>query len=408
VLRRVPRTLERSGYADDPICVTGLYLLAQSLQHSGGQLLQPLIREVAAEQDQSASTTFLIGLADPSSVGAARPFSATGPSDLALAVLANAASSSLAAQIFPQLSRTDADARLVRAACSESLDGGDDLDAMMLLAALEIAIASEEGAGVEEAAATTTSVVHVDVAVLVALKEEFRELHPWLGGNVQLVEEDGQTYYLFRAPGPGGPYQGVALFMGDMGPTAAAIISTKMMNRWQPATVALIGIAAGMHRDVGLGDVVVATQIDAYIERAKAVDEAETFVLNTAGEVYRADRAILGRVENAPGAFRLWSEKGFESTSCPLACMCPRSRPSARAISPPAPLWAPPRTSATGSSDATGGTWRSKWNPAASSWPPTTRSRDHERSSCAAFRTSVTRARATSMESGPAASGGGP
>jgi nucleoside phosphorylase len=298
VLRRVPRTLERSGYADDPICVTGLYLLAQSLQHSGGQLLQPLIREVAAEQDQSASTTFLIGLADPSSVGAARPFSATGPSDLALAVLANAASSSLAAQIFPQLSRTDADARLVRAACSESLDGGDDLDAMMLLAALEIAIASEEGAGVEEAAATTTSVVHVDVAVLVALKEEFRELHPWLGGNVQLVEEDGQTYYLFRAPGPGGPYQGVALFMGDMGPTAAAIISTKMMNRWQPATVALIGIAAGMHRDVGLGDVVVATQIDAYIERAKAVDEAETFVLNTAGEVYRADRAILGRVEN--------------------------------------------------------------------------------------------------------------
>src|SRR5581483_8785741 len=84
----------------------------------------------------------------------------------------------------------------------------------------------------------------------------------------------------------------------------------KMMNRWQPATVALVGIAAGMHRDVGLGDVVVATQIDAYIERAKAVDDTNRFALNTSGEVYRADRTILGRVENLEfghqAAFAQW------------------------------------------------------------------------------------------------------
>jgi len=298
VLRRVPRTPERSGYADDPICLTGLFLLTHSLQHPGWSSLQSLIHEVAAEHDQSASTTFLLGLADPSAIGPIRPFSAAAPGELALAVLAHAASPSLAAQMFPQLPHTDAEGRLIRAACSEPLDGGDDLDAMMLLAALEIAVADEASAEREGAGNLAAGVRQVDIAVLVALKEEFRQLHPWLGSDVQPVEEDGQTYYLFCAAGPAGPYQGVALFMGDMGSTAAAIVSTKMMNRWQPATVALVGIAAGMHRDVRLGDVVVATQIDAYLERAKAVDDAEQFVLSTSGEVYRADRAILGRVEN--------------------------------------------------------------------------------------------------------------
>jgi len=182
------------------------------------------------------------------------------------------------------------------------------------LAALELVVGDRAVAHPEraasEGAATGATIRQVDLAFVVALKEEFRELHRWLGDQFDLVEEDGQSYYLFRVLGPTGNYQCVALFMGDMGPTTAAVVSTKLMGRWQPATVAMVGIAAGLHADIRLGDIVVATQIDAFIEGAKAVDDGDSFVLKTSGEVYRADRTILGRVQNIEfghaGTFAAW------------------------------------------------------------------------------------------------------
>lgn len=151
-----------------------------------------------------------------------------------------------------------------------------------------------------------------DVAVLVALKEELRELlvvagepHAWPD------PKHGSEDYLLLASCDGQrPYRVVVFLMGDMGPPAAVQAANRLLEL-QPALAVSLGIACSLDdEDLRLCDVIVANQVDGYDEKGKAVDDGEGWALRGGGEVYRvtddvtrmADQLEMG----AAAAFRAW------------------------------------------------------------------------------------------------------
>jgi serine/threonine protein kinase/nucleoside phosphorylase len=106
-----------------------------------------------------------------------------------------------------------------------------------------------------------------DVAILIALPEEFRSLaaeyskqwHP--RRNLEYPGSD------FLFVGPGG-YRCVATIMPRMGPMMASQTSMRLLA-WRPAVIINVGIAGGFKDDLRIGDVIVPRQVDAYDETAK-------------------------------------------------------------------------------------------------------------------------------------------
>ena len=120
----------------------------------------------------------------------------------------------------------------------------------------------------------------VDLGIMVALNEEFAVLYPEIASaKVVKCEKTGVSDYLFRL----GHYNCAATFVGEMGPEEAALATDRFINRQNPTTVVMLGIAAGIDDDVKLGDVVVAKHIGRYLARAKV----ETFQIRLRFEAWR-------------------------------------------------------------------------------------------------------------------------
>lgn len=141
----------------------------------------------------------------------------------------------------------------------------------------------------------------IDVAILVALEEEFDELLDLVGKTES--EPDGVyggTYFTFAVAGPTGePYRCATKLIGNMGPDAAAPPALGLLDKWQPETAIMLGIAAGLSDDVSLGDVVVASQIDAYASNLKAAQSAGGgFEFEHRGSVYAGPHDLLEVVKD--------------------------------------------------------------------------------------------------------------
>jgi nucleoside phosphorylase len=111
----------------------------------------------------------------------------------------------------------------------------------------------------------------VDFAIIAALKVEREAMVRRLTG-VQRVQDDGEplTYYVGTLPIPGEerPFTVMVTQLIDMGNPDAAIATTKVIPRWSPRNVLMVGIAGGVKGKVALGDVVV-SQYAHYYEPAK-------------------------------------------------------------------------------------------------------------------------------------------
>jgi nucleoside phosphorylase len=159
-----------------------------------------------------------------------------------------------------------------------------------------------------------------DVGIVIALKEEFSVLFEDVRGQATAHHKPELTeyYYTFERPGPPGSpsYRCVATFMGEMGPTRAALATERLIQHWAPESIAMLGIAAGIHPDLKLGDVVAVTQIDSYLEAVKAVgaDTASGFQLQHAGEVYRAPQDMVSILRNLEFSHSAGHERW--STTC--------------------------------------------------------------------------------------------
>jgi len=83
---------------------------------------------------------------------------------------------------------------------------------------------------------------------------------------------------------PGSGRKGAAVALFDMGLVPAAQAATSFLSRFDVSVLALVGIAGALHKDLRLGDVVVASSVDSYLVAGKAADES-------AGAGFRIDRA---------------------------------------------------------------------------------------------------------------------
>lgn len=139
-----------------------------------------------------------------------------------------------------------------------------------------------------------------DVGILIALEEEFEQFKALLDAKChpERDHEHGGYDYIVEL-GRGRPYRCVVRLLGDMGPQPAELATERLIRRWQPALLVNIGIAAGIHQDVHLGDVVIAEQTDAYAATAKAVPAGEDqWTFEHRGRVYHGDHAILEEVRH--------------------------------------------------------------------------------------------------------------
>lgn len=147
-----------------------------------------------------------------------------------------------------------------------------------------------------------------DVAILVALPEEFRSLEA--GYAKQWVSRRNPDHpgsdFLFL--GPGG-YRCVATIMPRMGPTVASQTSMRLLA-WRPAVIINVGIAGGFKDDLRIGDVIVPRQIDAYDETGKV--KADRW--ERRGSDYRPSAELLADVQEleftAPEVLARWLSAG--------------------------------------------------------------------------------------------------
>lgn len=157
------------------------------------------------------------------------------------------------------------------------------------------------------------------LGIVIALGEEFAELFREIEGSFfpDRDPDTGRNYYFFdRASSAAGKtYRNVATFVGGMGPTSAALVSQAMMIRYAPQTMVMLGIAGGIDSDVRIGDIIIPTVVDAYLENSKAEKSAsgQGFDFILGGEPFRPSTGWIRLVEHLPFAqrdiFARWQEE---------------------------------------------------------------------------------------------------
>jgi nucleoside phosphorylase len=151
--------------------------------------------------------------------------------------------------------------------------------------------------------------LQVDAAVFIALEDEFKWFQEIFNGPITTTQHGPHFFYrLQHKDGEGAPYDLVLVLGGAMGGTTAAVTTTHLLQWFKPRTMVNIGIAGGL-KDVRLGDVVVPTQVSAYIENSKAVPSGESFDFELGGEVYRCPFSLVNAMRNFPIAYKSANEQ---------------------------------------------------------------------------------------------------
>ena len=156
-----------------------------------------------------------------------------------------------------------------------------------------------------------------DVAVQVALQEEFRELGRALGTawHPKKNEQYGGNDYYWIDPDTG--YRCLAATSGRMGPDEAVRLAERLL-RFSPAIIVNVGIAASLHADVRIGDVVVPDMVFAYDKTGKAVNvkdgEGETWRWERRGDAFRAKHSLVEAARELVTAhadrYSAWQDEG--------------------------------------------------------------------------------------------------
>lgn len=150
----------------------------------------------------------------------------------------------------------------------------------------------------------------LDLGVVVALPEELREFLQLAGRNTPHYDANLDSYLFER-----GPYRCTATLVGDMGEAHATRVTERLIALWDPGSVVVVGIAAGVHDDLRVGDVHVAPQAVEYMQDAKAAATASGgFTIVPGAPAYRADYALLAAVRrfefSESASYRRWLNDG--------------------------------------------------------------------------------------------------
>lgn len=164
-----------------------------------------------------------------------------------------------------------------------------------------------------------------DVAVLVALEEEFEQLHDLLPSPLAIPDSrHGGVDFVCEV----GDRQLVVRLVGAMGTGDAQLAADRLIERWRPEVAVWVGIAAGIHKDLRLVDIVVPDQVDGYDANLKAVDDGHGgYEFHERGEVFRSDHGLTQLVQNLRFAHPRVHESWARACGDDLAAELGENRP---------------------------------------------------------------------------------
>jgi nucleoside phosphorylase len=116
--------------------------------------------------------------------------------------------------------------------------------------------------------------MNLDIAVFIALKEEFELVFQRLGPipTNEIESRLGQWYVWQFKDYQNNIRKAFFTFIGDMGPNHALMFTTKFLENYHPNILINFGLSGTLNKDVKIGDIVVATLTDLY-EDAGAVED---------------------------------------------------------------------------------------------------------------------------------------
>jgi CheY-like chemotaxis protein len=159
----------------------------------------------------------------------------------------------------------------------------------------------------------------VDLAILVALPEEFERLLIEFFGKGEVVRDPEYGNYYHRFPfltSRKEPIDTIACFIGGMGPDRAGRQMERLLHRWSPRITAVVGICGAVNRNVSLCDVVVASRVDAYLATTKAIPlPSSRFDFEHRGIEYECDHELVEEARHLPFAHRNLYERWQEESS---------------------------------------------------------------------------------------------
>src|SRR5579862_4265704 len=149
-----------------------------------------------------------------------------------------------------------------------------------------------------------------DIGIIVPLIEEFRVLSS-VFPITSTESYDGISYYTLNVGDLG--IQLRATVLGDMGKTLASQLTEKFINYVSPKVIILLGIAGAIDKNMKLGDVVVASEINEFQANSKAVPRGKSFILSYSGNHWKTDFAFVQCATNLefsdPSLYQEWREQ---------------------------------------------------------------------------------------------------
>jgi nucleoside phosphorylase len=134
-----------------------------------------------------------------------------------------------------------------------------------------------------------------DLGLIIPTREEFEYVRRSIS-FAPAHDEDGGFWYDFEIPGG---RLGVAHVLFDMGLTAATAAASRLLTRFGPRVLAVIGIGGALSADLRLGDVVVASVIQEYLKEAKvAPDGSSRTAFVPAGSAWPVAERLRGFTNN--------------------------------------------------------------------------------------------------------------
>jgi len=128
-----------------------------------------------------------------------------------------------------------------------------------------------------------------DLGIIVPLREEFRVLEQLFPVIASEIHEAVHYYDLQPSDSE---CRVVAVVLGGMGNSRASHVTERMLTRVKLKAIVLLGLAGALDKDLRLGDVVVADEINEFQAAAKVVPKGNSFVFQYSGDHWKADFAL--------------------------------------------------------------------------------------------------------------------
>lgn len=164
----------------------------------------------------------------------------------------------------------------------------------------------------------TTDSVKVDIALYVALSEEFFTFQKDMGDGFSPVElpDVALTCFLgsISSDAPKRSYKILVIPAGKMGISRAGVVISAILDRYRPDNVVVLGIAGSLASELQPGDVFIPDRVVEYLANSATVG-TENWEFQTSGNHYSTDPRLLNRLQFLPAtqatAFVDWRRKAL-------------------------------------------------------------------------------------------------